>query len=65
MENLKSLHPASLDAAAEYVENLKRAENEDRTIALDRSFGALSHEEAEEMTQAIERTCERIDANQW
>jgi hypothetical protein len=63
--DLKSLPPAKLEDAAEYIHRLKVASVEPQHGALDRSFGCLTAAEAEELERAVAANCERIDATQW
>ena len=65
VEELKTLPPASLKAAAGYVHQLKLASVADRRRALDGAFGCLSAAEAEDLERAVQSNCERIDAGQW
>ncbi len=65
VEELKSLSPGKLDAAAGYIHMLKLADRPGNKVALDRAFGCLTPREAYEMEQAIAANCENIDASQW
>ena len=65
VEELKSLSPAKLEVAASYIRELKAASTRERRAALERTFGCLTPEEADEMERAIVANCERIDASQW
>jgi len=65
VEDLKSLPPAKLEAAADYVHRLKRISEEERRAILVRTAGALSAEEADELSKAIEEGCESIDESGW
>ena len=65
VEDLKSLPPAKLEAAAHFVHPLKRISEEERQAILARTAGALSPEEADELSQVIEEGCERIDESGW
>ena len=65
VEELKSLPPAQLEAAADIVHRLKRISEEERQAILIRTAGALSPEAADEMNRVIEEGCERIDESGW
>lgn len=65
VEDLKSLPPAKLEAAADYVHRLKRISEEERRAILSRTAGALSPEDADELERVIEEGCERIDESGW
>ena len=65
VEDLKSLPPAQLEAAADIVHRLKRISEEERHAILSRTSGALSPEAADEMSRVIEEGCERIDESGW
>jgi len=65
VEDLKSLPPARLEAAADIVHRLKRISEEERQTILTRTAGALSPEAADEMNRVIEEGCERIDESGW
>lgn len=65
VEELKSLPPSKLEVAADFVHRLKRISDEERQSILTRTAGALSAEEADEMEQAIEEGCERVDEDGW
>jgi hypothetical protein len=62
---LKTLPPAGLEAAADFIHQLRVSGATERKHALERSFGGLTPEEADEMERAIAANCERIDAGQW
>ena len=65
IEELKTLPPTGLAAAANFIHQLKASNVANRKLALDRAFGCLSADEADEMERAITANCERIDASQW
>lgn len=65
VEELKTLPASGLAAAADYIHQLKRSSAAERKRALERAFGCLSPNEADEMERAIAANCERIDASQW
>jgi len=65
VEDLKSLPPARLEAAADFVHRLKRISEEERQAILARTAGALSPEEADELNRVIEEGCEKIDESGW
>jgi len=65
VEDLKSLPPAKLEAAADFVHRLKRISEEERQAILARTAGALSPEEADELDRVIEEGCEKIDESGW
>ena len=67
IDDLKSLPPAKLDQAADFIGRLKREPigREERQAILARTFGCLSPEAADEMEKVIEEGCERIDESHW
>ena len=65
VEDLKSLPPARLEAAADIVHRLKRISEEERQAILTRTARALSPDAADEMNRVIEEGCERIDESGW
>ena len=65
MFDLKSLPPAKLEAAADFVQRLRRINEEEREAILTRTAGALSPEEADELNRVIEEGCEKIDESGW
>ena len=65
VEELKSLSPSKFEEAAGYIHRLKLADGSENKQALDRAFGCLTPEEADEMERAIVANCERVDASQW
>ena len=65
VEDLKSLPPGKLEAAADFIHRLKRTSQEDRADVLARAFGCLSPQEADELDRVIEEGCERINEPAW
>ena len=65
VEDLKSLPPARLEAATDFVHRLKRISEEERQAILARTAGALTPEEADELNRVIEEGCEKIDESGW
>jgi hypothetical protein len=65
VEELKSLSPAKLAEAAGYIHRLKLANGPEGKDALERAFGCLASDEADEIERAIAENCERVDASQW
>jgi hypothetical protein len=65
VEDLKSLPPAKLEVAADFVHRLKRIGEEERQAILARTAGALSPEEADELARIIDEGCEKIDEHGW
>jgi hypothetical protein len=65
VEDLKSLPPARLEVAADFVHRLKRIGDEERQAILARTAGALAPEEADELERVIEEGCEKIDEHGW
>ena len=65
VEELKSLPPATLEAAADFVHRLKRISEAEREAILARTAGALSPEEADELDRVIEEGCEKIAESGW
>ena len=61
VEDLKLLPPASLEMAANFIRRLKPISQAEREVALARTFGCLSPEEADELERVIEEGCEQID----
>jgi hypothetical protein len=53
VEKLKTLQPSGLAAAADFIHQLKATDAAKRKHALDRTFGCLSANEADEMERAI------------
>ena len=54
VEELKTLPPQKLAAAAGYIHQLKATTDVERRRALDRAYGCLTEEEATALEQAIE-----------
>jgi hypothetical protein len=65
VEDLKSLPPARLEVAADFVHRLRRISEDERQVILSRTAGALSPEEADELGRVIEEGCEKIDEHGW
>ena len=65
VEDLKSLPPGKLEAAADFIHRLKQTSQEDRHAILARTFGCLPPEEADELDRVIEEGCERIKERDW
>jgi hypothetical protein len=65
VEELKTLPPGKLQAAADYIQRLKQVSQEERETILSRTAGSLPEETAREMEQAIEEYCERVDEHAW
>ena len=65
VEDLKTLPPERLEAAADFVQRLKRISEEERQAIFTRTAGALSPEEADELERVIEEGCEQIDEDGW
>ncbi len=65
IEDLKSLPPAKLQQAAEFIHRLKTVSAEERRTGLERTFGSLSPEDADAMEKAIEEGCEQINERGW
>jgi hypothetical protein len=65
VEDLKSLPPAKLEVAADFVHRLSRISEEERQAIFTRTAGALSREEADELERVIEEGCEKIDEHGW
>jgi hypothetical protein len=58
VEELRSLPPAKLEAAADFVHRPKRISEEERKALLIQTCGSLSGEDADAMERAIEEGCE-------
>ncbi len=65
VEDLKSLPPDKLEAAADFIRRLKPVSDEEREAILARTFGSISQEDADAMLKAIEEGCENIDEQSW
>ena len=65
VEDLKTLPPDSLETAADFIRRLKPVSQAERRAALDRTFGCLSPEEADELERVIEEGCEKFDEDGW
>lgn len=65
VEELKTLPPARLEAAADFVHRLKRISEEERQALLAQTCGSLSAEDADAMEKAIEEGCEQINEHGW
>jgi hypothetical protein len=65
VEDLKSLSPDRLELAADYIRRLKPASPGERQSALDRTFGGLSSEEADELERVIDAGCEQVNERAW
>jgi hypothetical protein len=63
--DLKTLPPARLQAAADFVHRLQRISEEERKTLLTQTFGSLSPEDADAMEKAIEEGCEQINEHGW
>jgi len=62
VEDLKSLPPEKLAAAADFIRRLKPISQSEREAILARTFGSLSQEDADAMKKAIEEGCENPTA---
>jgi hypothetical protein len=65
VEDLKSLPPEKLAVAADFIRRLMPVSQEERQVALDRTFGCLSPQEADELERAIEEGCEQVNEHGW
>ena len=65
VEDLRSLPPARLEVAADFVHRLKRISEEERQAILSQTAGSLSAEDADAMEKAIEECCEQINEHGW
>ena len=65
VEDLKTLQPARLEVAADFVHRLKRISEEERQALLALTCGSLSPEDADAMEKAIEEGCEQINEHGW
>ncbi len=65
VEELKTLPPAKLEAAADFVHRLKRISEEERQTVLMQTCGGLAPEDADAMEKAIEEGCEQINEHGW
>ena len=65
VEDLRSLPPARLEVAADFVHRLKRISEEERQAILTQTAGSLSAEDADAMEKAIEEGCEQINEHGW
>ena len=57
-EDLKALPPDRLEMAADFIRRLKPISGAEREVALARTFGCLSPEEADEMERVSKEGCE-------
>jgi hypothetical protein len=51
--------------AANYIRQLRPLSRRERQAALDRTFGCLSPEEADELEKVIQEGCEQINEHGW
>ncbi len=65
VEDLRSLPPARLEVAADFVHRLKRISEDERQAILTQTAGSLSAEDADAMEKAIEEGCEQINEHGW
>ena len=65
VEELKTLPPARLAVAADFVHRLSRVSEEEREAIFARTAGALPPEEADELERVIEEGCEKVDEHGW
>ena len=65
VEDLKTLPPDRLELVADFIRRLTPVGEAERQAALDRTFGCLSPEEADELERVIEEGCEQIDEDGW
>ena len=65
VEELKTLPPAQLARAADFIHRLKTVSQAERQAILERTFGSLTEEEAAEMEHVIEQGCEQIVERDW
>jgi hypothetical protein len=65
VEELKSLPPAKVVEAAGYIHHLKAASEAERRAALEKTAGALTPAEADEMARLIEEGCEQVEQREW
>ena len=65
VEELKAVPPERLASAADYIHRLKTIETADRIAIIDRTSGALSREEGDELARIIEEGCEQVDGADW
>ena len=64
-EDLRTLTPDNLEVAADFVHRLAWLSEQERRAIFIRTAGALSSTEADELEQAIESGCEKIDKPGW
>ena len=65
IHDLKSLPPAKLQVAGDFIHQLTQSSVEDRRAALARTAGVLSAAESEGWIRVIEEGCEKIDERNW
>jgi hypothetical protein len=63
VKELETLTPEELDSVAEMVERLKDTDGQRRFDLLERTAGALSSDEADELDAAVQE-CRRIGTSQ-
>ena len=61
LEELKTLPPAGLERAADYIHRLHSASRAERKAALLSTAGSLTDEEAFDRKHQIEEGCENVD----
>ena len=61
IEDLRALPPSNLARAADYIHRLKLITDQERHAIIDRTSGALTSEEADELERIITEGCEQVD----
>ena len=62
--DIKMLPLDKQEAAYKYVHRLREQSSQERQTILDRAFGSLSMEEAEEWERNVQ-SCRKIDVESW
>ncbi len=65
VEDLRSLPPPKLKAAANYIHRLRETTREEQLAILHETAGGWSGPDGETIERAIEEGCERIDPRDW
>jgi hypothetical protein len=65
VEDLKRLPPPKLEQVADFVHRISAVNPDVRRAALDRTFGCMTPEEADEFQKIIDEGCESIDERDW
>ncbi len=64
IEELKTLPPLQQDEAARFIHSLKASARARKDVILEKTFGCLNEEEADEWENAV-KECRKIDHEGW